>query len=93
MAYITASQNDLCPRSNTNPRPTQYLFHKENVSKIARRIKLKKLATHPGHTLSKANSHIKKIVKDLGEGGGFILGQQFAVGQHFAQLTMLINLI
>ncbi|KAG5956723.1 hypothetical protein E4U56_006430, partial [Claviceps arundinis] len=44
MAYITASQNDLCPRSNTNPRPTQYLFHKENVSKIARRIKLKKLA-------------------------------------------------
>ncbi|KAG6259011.1 hypothetical protein E4U49_006023 [Claviceps purpurea] len=44
MAYITASQNDLYPRSNTNPRPIRYLFHKENVPRIARRIKLKKLA-------------------------------------------------
>ncbi|KAG6263390.1 hypothetical protein E4U48_006777, partial [Claviceps purpurea] len=50
MAYITASQNDLYPRSNTNPRPIRYLHHKENVPRIARRIKLKKLASELHNT-------------------------------------------
>ncbi|KAG6246157.1 hypothetical protein E4U23_004834 [Claviceps purpurea] len=50
MAYITASQNDLYPRSNTNPRPIRYLFHKENVPRTARRIKLKKLASELHNT-------------------------------------------